>query len=140
MHVCSFIKAPSCFAIAVLNRSLLSPHLVSFAACNVISQSPEGSYTMVSPQQHRNCSFSIIYPVEIDISEFSLGHFNNFPKVNRCMQTLRHCLGALDSCPHRVLSNSQVLIEAENNTTAASFQKQSFNYTLVHTFDKKVVS
>ncbi|XP_044030925.1 corticotropin-releasing factor-binding protein [Siniperca chuatsi] len=48
--------------------------------CNVISQSPEGSYTMVIPQQHRNCSFSIIYPVEIDVSEFSLGHFNNFPK------------------------------------------------------------
>ncbi|XP_069015831.1 corticotropin-releasing factor-binding protein [Embiotoca jacksoni] len=48
--------------------------------CNVISQSPEGSYTMVIPQQHRNCSFSIIYPVEIDISEFNLGHFSNFPK------------------------------------------------------------
>ncbi|XP_068430426.1 corticotropin-releasing factor-binding protein [Clinocottus analis] len=48
--------------------------------CNVISQSPEGSYTMVSPQQHRNCSFSIIYPVEIDVSEFSLGHYNKFPK------------------------------------------------------------
>lgn len=56
------------------------------AACNVISQSPEGSYTMVIPQQHRNCSFSIIYPVEIDVSEFSLGHFNNFPKVNRRMK------------------------------------------------------
>nr|XP_020442126.1 corticotropin-releasing factor-binding protein [Monopterus albus] len=48
--------------------------------CNVISQSPEGSYTMVIPQQHRNCSFSIIYPVEINISEFSLGHYSNFPK------------------------------------------------------------
>ncbi|KAF3849272.1 hypothetical protein F7725_015769 [Dissostichus mawsoni] len=48
--------------------------------CNVISQSPEGSYTMVIPQQHRNCSFSIIYPVAIDVSEFSLGHYNNFPK------------------------------------------------------------
>ncbi|XP_029371983.1 corticotropin-releasing factor-binding protein [Echeneis naucrates] len=48
--------------------------------CNVISQSPEGTYTMVIPQQHRNCSFSIIYPVAIDISEFSLGHYNNFPK------------------------------------------------------------
>ncbi|XP_013882590.1 corticotropin-releasing factor-binding protein [Austrofundulus limnaeus] len=35
---------------------------------------------MVSPQQHRNCSFSIVYPVAIDISEFSLGHRNNFPK------------------------------------------------------------
>ncbi|XP_029965999.1 corticotropin-releasing factor-binding protein-like [Salarias fasciatus] len=49
--------------------------------CNVISQS-RGSYTMVIPQQHRNCSFSIIYPVEIDVSEFSLGHYNNFPKVS----------------------------------------------------------
>uniref|UniRef100_A0A1A8EP77 Corticotropin-releasing factor-binding protein n=1 Tax=Nothobranchius korthausae TaxID=1143690 RepID=A0A1A8EP77_9TELE len=48
--------------------------------CNVISQSPEGTYTMASPQQHRNCSFSIIYPVAIDISEFSLGRHNNLPK------------------------------------------------------------
>ncbi|KAJ0057578.1 hypothetical protein NL108_009354, partial [Boleophthalmus pectinirostris] len=48
--------------------------------CNVISQSPEGSYTMVIPQQHRNCSFSIVYPVEIEISEFSLGHYNNIAK------------------------------------------------------------
>lgn len=56
------------------------------AACNVISQSPQGSYTMVIPQQHRNCSFSIIYPVEIDISEFSLGHFNHLPKVNECIR------------------------------------------------------
>lgn len=56
------------------------------AACNVISQSPEGSYTMVIPQQHRNCSFSIIYPVAIDISEFSLGRYNNFPKVNRAVK------------------------------------------------------
>ncbi|XP_075885636.1 corticotropin-releasing factor-binding protein [Nelusetta ayraudi] len=51
--------------------------------CNVISQSPEGSYTIVIPQQHRNCSFSIIYPVEIDISEFSLGQFNRLPKRSR---------------------------------------------------------
>ncbi|XP_068608985.1 corticotropin-releasing factor-binding protein [Brachionichthys hirsutus] len=56
--------------------------------CNVISQSPEGSYTMVTPQQHRNCSFSIIYPVEIDVSEFSLGHFD-LPKRSKpgCTET-----------------------------------------------------
>ncbi|MEQ2178290.1 hypothetical protein GOODEAATRI_012504 [Goodea atripinnis] len=57
----------------------VSKHINPFP-CNVISQSPEGSYTIVIPQQHRNCSFSIIYPVAIDISEFSLGHHNNFPK------------------------------------------------------------
>lgn len=56
------------------------------AACNVISQSPEGSYTMVIPQQHRNCSFSIIYPVEIDISEFSLEQFNHLSKVRADVQ------------------------------------------------------
>uniref|UniRef100_H3D7I4 Corticotropin-releasing factor-binding protein n=1 Tax=Tetraodon nigroviridis TaxID=99883 RepID=H3D7I4_TETNG len=57
--------------------------------CNVISQSPEGAYTMVIPQQHRNCSFSIIYPVEINVSEFSLGQFNHFPKRSRpvCAET-----------------------------------------------------
>ncbi|XP_061554642.1 corticotropin-releasing factor-binding protein-like [Phycodurus eques] len=49
--------------------------------CNIISQSPQGTFTMVSPQQHRNCSFSIVYPVEVDISEFSsLGLRGNFPK------------------------------------------------------------
>uniref|UniRef100_A0A3Q2YVH0 Corticotropin-releasing factor-binding protein n=3 Tax=Hippocampus comes TaxID=109280 RepID=A0A3Q2YVH0_HIPCM len=49
--------------------------------CNVISHSPEGTFTMVSPQQHRNCSFSIVYPVEVDISEFSsFGLLGSFPK------------------------------------------------------------
>lgn len=41
--------------------------------CNIMSQSPEGSFTMVMPHQHRNCSFSIIYPVEIRLTELSLG-------------------------------------------------------------------
>uniref|UniRef100_A0A3Q3K489 Corticotropin-releasing factor-binding protein n=1 Tax=Monopterus albus TaxID=43700 RepID=A0A3Q3K489_MONAL len=41
--------------------------------CNVMSQSPEGSFTMVMPHQSRNCSFSIIYPVEIQLTELSLG-------------------------------------------------------------------
>ncbi|KAM9820762.1 corticotropin-releasing factor-binding protein [Neosynchiropus ocellatus] len=63
----------SSFTVTV--RKILNPF-----PCNVLSQSPEGSYTMVIPQQHRNCSFSIIYPVELDVSEFSLGHHNGFPK------------------------------------------------------------
>ncbi|MED6235499.1 hypothetical protein ATANTOWER_027760 [Ataeniobius toweri] len=66
-------SAGSSFTLTVRKHINLFP-------CNVISQSPEGSYTIVIPQQHRNCSFSIIYPVAIDISEFSLGHHNNFPK------------------------------------------------------------
>ncbi|XP_068594464.1 corticotropin-releasing factor-binding protein-like [Brachionichthys hirsutus] len=41
--------------------------------CNIISQSPEGSFTMVMPHERRNCSFSIIYPVEIRLTELSLG-------------------------------------------------------------------
>nr|XP_054587586.1 corticotropin-releasing factor-binding protein [Nothobranchius furzeri]XP_054587587.1 corticotropin-releasing factor-binding protein [Nothobranchius furzeri] len=41
--------------------------------CNIMSQSPEGSFTMVIPHQHRNCSFSIIYPVEIQLTDLSLG-------------------------------------------------------------------
>ncbi|XP_040052606.1 corticotropin-releasing factor-binding protein [Gasterosteus aculeatus] len=41
--------------------------------CNIMSQSPEGSFTMVMPHQHRNCSFSIIYPVEIRMTDLSLG-------------------------------------------------------------------
>ncbi|CAB1318703.1 unnamed protein product [Coregonus sp. 'balchen'] len=59
--------------------------------CNIISQTPEGSFTMVIPQQHRNCSFSIIYPVEIKIAELSLGHLNDFP-----IKSMPGCAGAGD--------------------------------------------
>ncbi|XP_023678808.1 corticotropin-releasing factor-binding protein isoform X1 [Paramormyrops kingsleyae] len=51
--------------------------LINPFPCNVISQTPEGSFTMVIPQQHKNCSFSIIYPVEIQIAELSLGNLND---------------------------------------------------------------
>ncbi|KAH0628013.1 hypothetical protein JD844_008661 [Phrynosoma platyrhinos] len=44
--------------------------------CNVISQTPAGRFTMLIPHQHRNCSFSIIYPVMIKISDLMLGHLN----------------------------------------------------------------
>ncbi|XP_069889097.1 corticotropin-releasing factor-binding protein-like [Dipodomys merriami] len=44
--------------------------------CNVISQTPNGRFTLVVPRQHRNCSFSIIYPVAIKISDLTLGHFH----------------------------------------------------------------
>uniref|UniRef100_A0A0P6JGR7 Corticotropin-releasing factor-binding protein n=1 Tax=Heterocephalus glaber TaxID=10181 RepID=A0A0P6JGR7_HETGA len=45
--------------------------------CNVISQTPNGRFTLVVPQQHRNCSFSIIYPVVIKISDLTLGHVHS---------------------------------------------------------------
>ncbi|XP_008334180.1 corticotropin-releasing factor-binding protein-like [Cynoglossus semilaevis] len=41
--------------------------------CNIMSQNPEGDFTMVIPHQRRNCSFSIIYPVEIKLTGLSLG-------------------------------------------------------------------
>jgi len=49
---------------------------------------------MVIPHQHRNCSFSIIYPVVIKISDLILGHLNGlflkvsylFPKKYNHMQ------------------------------------------------------
>ncbi|KAG8456507.1 hypothetical protein GDO86_002330 [Hymenochirus boettgeri] len=44
--------------------------------CNVISQSKNGRFTMIIPHQHRNCSFSIIYPVVINIFDLTLGHVN----------------------------------------------------------------
>ncbi|CAL8320187.1 unnamed protein product [Lota lota] len=58
-------------------------HLNPFP-CNIISQTPEGRFTMVVPQQHRNCSFSIIYPVQLQISDFSLGHRSDtaLPKMS----------------------------------------------------------
>ncbi|CAB1332597.1 unnamed protein product [Coregonus sp. 'balchen'] len=52
----------------------------------------QGSFTMVIPQQHRNCSFSIIYPVEIKIAELSLGHLNDFP----IKRSIPGCAGAGD--------------------------------------------
>uniref|UniRef100_A0A8C1TD50 Corticotropin-releasing factor-binding protein n=1 Tax=Cyprinus carpio TaxID=7962 RepID=A0A8C1TD50_CYPCA len=56
-------------------RKLINPF-----PCNVVSQTPEGSFTMIIPQQHRNCSFSIIYPVEIQIGELSLGQHNDLKR------------------------------------------------------------
>uniref|UniRef100_A0A8C5REQ2 Corticotropin-releasing factor-binding protein n=1 Tax=Laticauda laticaudata TaxID=8630 RepID=A0A8C5REQ2_LATLA len=46
--------------------------------CNIISQTPSGRFTMIVPHQHRNCSFSIIYPTLIKISDLSLGHLKGF--------------------------------------------------------------
>ncbi|XP_029506921.1 corticotropin-releasing factor-binding protein-like isoform X3 [Oncorhynchus nerka] len=65
---------------------------INLFPCNIISQTPEGSFTMVIPQQHRNCSFSIIYPVEIKIAELSLGHLNDFP----IKKSMPGCAGAGD--------------------------------------------
>ncbi|XP_075399163.1 corticotropin-releasing factor-binding protein [Tenrec ecaudatus] len=47
--------------------------------CNVISQTPNGRFSLVVPHQHRNCSFSIIYPAAIKISDLTLGHFHGLP-------------------------------------------------------------
>uniref|UniRef100_A0A452TEQ6 Corticotropin releasing hormone binding protein n=1 Tax=Ursus maritimus TaxID=29073 RepID=A0A452TEQ6_URSMA len=44
--------------------------------CNAISQTPSGRFTLVVPHLRRNCSFSIIYPVVIKISDLTLGHLN----------------------------------------------------------------
>ncbi|EDM10099.1 corticotropin releasing hormone binding protein [Rattus norvegicus] len=44
--------------------------------CNIISQTPSGRFTLVVPYQHQNCSFSIIYPVTIKISDLALGHLH----------------------------------------------------------------
>ncbi|XP_064293869.1 corticotropin-releasing factor-binding protein isoform X1 [Phalacrocorax carbo] len=57
------------FTITVKKNANLFP-------CNVISQTPSGRFTMVIPHQNRNCSFSIIYPVVIKISDLILGHLN----------------------------------------------------------------
>lgn len=55
-------------------------------ACNIMSQSPEGSFTMVMPHQRRNCSFSIIYPVEMQVTDLSLGD----AKSNEITPLVRH--------------------------------------------------
>ncbi|XP_055454398.1 corticotropin-releasing factor-binding protein isoform X2 [Psammomys obesus] len=48
--------------------------------CNVISQTPSGRFTLVVPHQHQNCSFSIIYPVAIKISDLTLGQLHGLQK------------------------------------------------------------
>ncbi|XP_040898483.1 corticotropin-releasing factor-binding protein-like [Toxotes jaculatrix] len=60
--------------------------------CNIMSQSPEGSFTMVIPHQRRNCSFSIIYPVEIRLTELSLGQ----AKSNELSPQRSGCSGSGD--------------------------------------------
>ncbi|XP_007518633.1 corticotropin-releasing factor-binding protein [Erinaceus europaeus] len=44
--------------------------------CNIISQTPSGRFTMIVAHQHRNCSFSIIYPVAIKIADVTLGQLS----------------------------------------------------------------
>uniref|UniRef100_A0A5F9CWU7 Corticotropin-releasing factor-binding protein n=1 Tax=Oryctolagus cuniculus TaxID=9986 RepID=A0A5F9CWU7_RABIT len=41
--------------------------------CNVVSPTPSGRFTLVVPRQRRNCSFSVVYPVVIRISDLALG-------------------------------------------------------------------
>uniref|UniRef100_A0A8C0PSJ0 Corticotropin-releasing factor-binding protein n=1 Tax=Canis lupus familiaris TaxID=9615 RepID=A0A8C0PSJ0_CANLF len=50
--------------------------------CNVISQTPNGRFTLVVPHLHRNCSFSIIYPAVIKISDLTLGHLSGLQLKN----------------------------------------------------------
>ncbi|XP_028313710.1 corticotropin-releasing factor-binding protein-like [Gouania willdenowi] len=45
--------------------------------CNIMSQTPEGSFTVVIPHERKNCSFSIIYPVELRVTQLSLGQAKN---------------------------------------------------------------
>ncbi|XP_043563168.1 corticotropin-releasing factor-binding protein [Chiloscyllium plagiosum] len=70
--------------------SLTIKKLINPFPCNVISQTPDGRFTMVIPHQKRNCSFSIIYPTEIMISELTLGHFNDL------QLPIKSCGGATD--------------------------------------------
>lgn len=44
------------------------------------------------PHQHRNCSFSIIYPVAIKISDLTLGHLNGLQLKVSCLLLRSHFL------------------------------------------------
>ncbi|XP_017267647.1 corticotropin-releasing factor-binding protein-like [Kryptolebias marmoratus] len=63
--------------------------------CNIMSQSPEGSFTMVIPHQRRNCSFSIIYPVEIRLTDLSLGEAKS-NEIHPLKQMWSGCSGSGD--------------------------------------------
>lgn len=66
--------------------------LLFYKACNIISQTPNGRFTLVVPHQHRNCSFSIIYPVAIKISDLTLGHLNGLQLKVSCLLLPSHFL------------------------------------------------
>ncbi|NXD73056.1 CRHBP protein, partial [Eolophus roseicapillus] len=87
------------------------------AACNVISQTPSGRFTMVIPHQHRNCSFSIIYPVVIKISDLILGHLNGlFLKVS-CLfpkKLLPSAMFPLADLCHSFHGSAQMKIGCDN--------------------------
>ncbi|XP_056148623.1 corticotropin-releasing factor-binding protein [Lampris incognitus] len=63
--------------------------------CNIMSQSPEGSFTMVMPHQRRNCSFSVIYPVEIQLTDLSLGQAKS-NELSPQRQVWSDCAGSGD--------------------------------------------
>lgn len=62
------------FRVHTANRgfSVTLKKLINPLPCNIMSQTPMGSFTMVIPHQRRNCSFSVIYPVELQITRMSL--------------------------------------------------------------------
>ena len=66
--------------------------LLFYKACNIISQTPNGRFTLVVPHLHRNCSFSIIYPVAIKISDLTLGHLNGLQLKVSCLLLPSHFL------------------------------------------------
>ncbi|XP_057688148.1 corticotropin-releasing factor-binding protein-like [Corythoichthys intestinalis] len=63
--------------------------------CNIMSQSPEGSFTMVMPYQNRNCSFSIIYPVEIQVTQLTLEQ-DQSNQLRPMVRPSSGCLGSGD--------------------------------------------
>lgn len=81
--------------------------LFVWKACNIMSQSPEGSFTMVMPHQHKNCSFSIIYPVEIRLTELSLGQ----AKSNELSPQVDRTHAYTHACAHTHTHRSSFLCE-----------------------------
>ncbi|XP_055487444.1 corticotropin-releasing factor-binding protein [Leucoraja erinacea] len=70
--------------------SLTIRHSINPFPCNMISKNPEGRFTMVIPHRQSNCSFSMIYPTEVRISNVTLGHTNDVTIP------VKNCGGATD--------------------------------------------
>lgn len=57
----------------ILFYLFLSSQCILFLACNVVSPTPSGRYRLSSDNHQQRCTFSIIYPSCISITELSLG-------------------------------------------------------------------
>ncbi|XP_025063933.1 corticotropin-releasing factor-binding protein isoform X3 [Alligator sinensis] len=101
--------------------------------CNVISQTPTGRFTMLIPHQHRNCSFSIIYPVVIKISDLILGHLNGLYLKKECLESGLVVMMLLHKLQGEIPPSSRPLL-LQNDIFRTGVEEK--NWSLIATCDR----